>query len=183
MSKAVLMGRSRYKIFEDRQPYFLTCSVVHWLPLLAEPRVAILVLESLRFLQDEKRLELYAYVIMDNHLHIIASANDLQKEIANFKSFTARSIIEALKAMTKTDWLDELRHFKAKHKKDREYQFWQEGAHPEQIRGLEMMKQKVEYIHLNPVRRGLVQNPEDWIYSSAGNYLGKSGLLAVKTDW
>ena len=140
-------------------------------------------IDSLRFLQNRKRLDLYAYVIMRDHLHLIACSNDLSKEIWDFKSFAARSIIEELKAMKKTDWLGELRHFKAKHKKDREYQVWQEGSHPEQIQGLEMMRQKIEYIHLNPVRKGLVQNPEDWVYSSARSYLGKGGLLAVKTDW
>ena len=177
------MGRSRYRVFEDGQPYFLTCSIVNWLPLLAEPRIAHLVLDSLRFLQSEGRLELYAYVIMQDHLHLIAGSNDLAKEIGDFKSFTARSILEELRVMKKFDWLEDLRHFKAKHKKDREYQVWQEGSHPEQIQGLEMMRQKVDYIHLNPVRKGLVQNPEDWIYSSATNYTGKSGVLPVTTDW
>ena len=80
------MGRSRYKVYENQLPYFLTCTVVNWLPASINPSIAQIILESLRFLQNEKRLTLYAYVIMENHLHLIASADDLEKEIANFKS-------------------------------------------------------------------------------------------------
>ena len=80
------MGRSRYKVYENQLPYFLTCTVVNWLPAFINPSIAQIILESLRFLQNEKRLTLYASVIMENHLHLIASADDLEKEIANFKS-------------------------------------------------------------------------------------------------
>ena len=79
--------------------------------------------------------------------------------------------------------LDQLAFYKKAHKSDRAYQFWQEGVHPECIHGAEMMCQKVEYIHNNPVVRGYVDRPEHWRYSSARSYLGMQGLLEVCTEW
>lgn len=72
---------------------------------------------------------------------------------------------------------------KKQFKKDRDYQFWQEGFHPEQIYSEEMMRQKIEYIHYNPVRRGYIDGPEHWRYSSVRSYTGKTGLIDVCTDW
>jgi REP element-mobilizing transposase RayT len=132
-------------------------------------------LDSLRFLQDEGRLELYAYVIMENHLHLVAASDHLSKEIGNLKSYTARSIIDDLKERKRTRLLSQSKFFKAAHKKDRRYQLWQEGSHP----GL----RNIEYIHQNPVRKRLVDRAEDWPYSSARNYAGMKGLLRVRTEW
>ena len=85
------MPRSRYKILENQQPYFLTCTVVNWIPIFIRPNTVQIALDSLRFLQNEKRLVFYGYVILENHLHLIASAENLAKEIGDFKSFTARA--------------------------------------------------------------------------------------------
>ena len=79
--------------------------------------------------------------------------------------------------------LEELRYFKLRHKTDQEYQLWQEGSHPEQIQNDEMMWQKLEYIHNNPLRRGYVDDPTHWRYSSARNYAGEAGLIEITTDW
>ena len=79
--------------------------------------------------------------------------------------------------------LEQLAFYKKANKGDRAYQFWQEGSHPEWIQNDEMMRQKVNYIHENPVKRGYVDLPEHWRYSSARNYLGQSGLLEVCKEW
>ena len=73
--------------------------------------------------------------------------------------------------------------FKLRHKTESRYQLWQEGSHPQQIASEEMMIQKLEYMHNNPVRRGYVDAPEHWRYSSARNYLGLRGLIDVTTNW
>ena len=177
------MGRSRYKIFDNTYPHFLTCTVQNWLPLFAEPGVVQIVLDSLEFMQNENRLQIFAYIVMENHLHMIASSNQLSDEIGKFKSYTARKIIDLYKMMGKWPILDELNSLKLSFKKDREYQFWQEGSHPEQIILEDMMRQKIEYIHFNPVRRGYVDEPEHWRYSSARNYRFGKGLIEVCTNW
>jgi hypothetical protein len=86
------------------------------------------------------------------------------------KRHTAKIIIEQLRQDGK-DWILNLLTFhKKKHKTESEHQVWQEGCYPKQILSVEMLNQKSEYIHYNPVRRGYVSEPEHWIYSSAGDY-------------
>ena len=177
------MGRSRYKVYNNEKPHFFTCTIVQWIPLFRNPQLLQIIVDSFSFLQKEKRLKLYAYVLMKNHIHFIASANDLSKEVANFKSFTARKIIDLLKQEKSTSLLRLLEVFKLRHKKDRQYQVWQEGSHPQEIINERMMTQKINYIHNNPVRAGYVRKPIDWPYSSARDYHGGKGLLKVITDW
>jgi len=173
------MGRNRYKIFESDYPCFITSSIIGGIPLFSEPMIARIILDSLMFIQKEKKIELIAYVIMENHLHCIMTGEALSKEIMLFKSFTARSIINLLKQTGRTKWLTILRLLKRYHKKDSTYQFWQEGFHPQQIMSEKMMMQKIDYIHNNPVKRGFVDCSEYWRYSSARNYLGMGGLIPV----
>ncbi len=177
------MGRSRYKIFENSYPHFLTCTIVNWLPLFSNPHHVQIVFDSLRFLQQHNRIELYAYIVMENHLHLIASSEDLAGEVAKFKSFTARSIIDHLLEIKAVTILKNLAFYKAPHKTDRDYQFWQEGSHPQMIQNEPMMRQKIEYIHNNPIRRGYVDQAEHWRYSSARNYAGQEGILEITIPW
>jgi putative transposase len=155
------MTRTRYQFFDgDTAPAFLTCTTVNWLPLFCDPSITSIVLDSLAFLIHQERLILYAYVIMENHLHLIASSDHLSREVANFKSFTARKSIDWYIANHNQWILDQLACHKLPHKQDRDYQFWQEGSHPQRIMDARMMGQKIEYIHQNPVRRGYIELPE-----------------------
>jgi putative transposase len=177
------MPRSRYRIYDTHYPHFVTCTIVNWLPLFGSPPIAQIVLDSWRFLQENQRIELYAYVIMEDHVHLIAAADDLAKEIGDFKSFTARQIVDWLQDRGASQVLDQLACLKLAHKTDRQFQVWQEGSHPEMIQGEAMMRQKAEYIHNNPVKRGYVDEPIHWRYSSARNYAGLTGLLEVTQAW
>ncbi len=175
--------RTRYKVCNDAYPHFMTCTIVGWLPIFIRPDAVKEVIDSWCFLQRNKRLVLYGYVIMENHLHLIASSNNLAKEIGDFKSFVARKIIDQLEAANVSDLLRQLRYFKAPNKVDREYQLWQEGSHPKMILNDDVMRQKLEYMHNNSVRRGYIDDPVHWRYSSARNYVGLTGLIEVVTDW
>jgi len=177
------MTRTRYRIFEQEYPYFLTSTVVAWLPVFAYAPFVDIVLESWRFLQRERGVRIYGYVILENHLHWIAAADELAEQVGRFKSYTARRIIDVLQQRGFSTLLEELRYFKLRHKIDQAYQLWQEGNHPQQIQSDEMMRQKLEYMHANPVRRGYVDDPVHWRYSSARNYAGAKGLIEVITDW
>lgn len=173
------MARSRYKVLGST-PHFVTCSVVEWMPLFSQPELVVILLDSLQFLQREQRLTLYSYVVMENHLHLVASAEDLSREMGNFKSFTARSSIDYLQEHRPGSyWLKRLEAAKLSHKTGQRYQMWQEGFHPKLITSESMLQQKVEYIHNNPVKRGYVDDPAHWRYSSYRNYLGEPGLLEV----
>jgi REP element-mobilizing transposase RayT len=177
------MTRSRYRIYEDYYPYFLTCTVVGWLPVFTRTETVQIIYDSWLFLYDANRLDLYGYVILENHLHLIASSPDLAKEIGDFKSFTARRIIDYLEANGGQTLLKLLHFLKTRHKTDRPYQLWQEGSHPQQIQNAEMMRQKLDYIHGNPVKRGYVEEPAHWRHSSARNNAGLPGLFPVRIDW
>src|ERR1700722_17265160 len=177
------MTRFRYRIWEKEQAHFLTCTVVGWLPVFTRPETVNAILDSWRYLQKERGFELFGYVILENHLHLVASSPDLKKEMKDFKSFTARRIIDLLEEMRVTVLLDQLAWRKARHKVESKHQLWQEGHHPQLIQGEEMMLQKLEYIHNNPVKRGYVDDPTHWRYSSARNYAGTEGLIDVVTEW
>ena len=177
------MTRTRYRFDENNYAYFCTCTIVGWLPIFTQPETFEIIYNAWRFLHDSKRLTIYGYVIMENHLHLVASSPEISKEIGLFKSFTARNIVDLLEARKVETLLKWLRFLKARHKDDREYQVWQEGSHPQKIETDEMMLQKLEYIHWNPVKRGYVDEPTHWRHSSARNYAGLPGLFPVVMEW
>jgi REP element-mobilizing transposase RayT len=178
------MSRSSYKILPgDTNPYFLTSTTVNWLPLFSDHNIANFVFESLKYLQTEGDLIIYAYVLTENHLHLVAASDQLTKTISRFKSFSARKSIDYYKLQGNQFILKQLVYHKLKHRPDRTYQFWQEGVHPKRIQDEAMMVQKIEYIHHNPVRRRYVDEPEHWRYSSARNYTEMVGLLDICMDW
>ncbi len=173
------MGRSRYLITEPDKPHFMTCTVLEWLPVFTRPETFNIIVDCWRYQQQHSGLKLYGYVILENHLHFIAQAPDLRKCVDSFKSYTARQLIDYLQAQQATRLLDRLSFAKRAHKTDREFQFWQEGVHAEWVFNEAMMREKLDYIHYNPVKRGYVNLPEHWCYSSAGNYAGMAGVLEV----
>ncbi|HBA88749.1 MAG TPA: transposase [Geobacter sp.] len=177
------MSRSRYLITEPDKPHFLTCTVVEWLPVFSFPENVDLLLESWRFLRERMGLRLYGYVVMENHLHFVAQADHLDKCLASFKSFTARRIISQLERNGAESLLMRLSWSKMTFKADREHQFWQEGSHAELVLSDSMMREKLEYIHGNPLRRGYIDRAEQWRYSSARNYIGEPGLIEIDRWW
>jgi len=176
------MGRNRYKIVDNRLPHFMTCTVLHWIPVFTRPETVNILLDSLSFLSQEG-LKVYAYVVLENHLHIIAQSDQLEKDMLRFKAHTARKILMLLRERNIHTILDQLAFYKKAHKTDRKLQFWQEGFHPEWISDDKMLKQKIEYIHQNPVKRGYIDKPEHWRYSSARDYSGQDGLIEIYKQW
>jgi len=174
------MGRSRYIITEPDKPHFLTCTVLEWLPLFTRPALVALLLECWRYQQSHQDLRLHGYVVLENHLHFVAQAPDLNRCLSSFKSFTARQIINHLQNNNAERVLQRLRFSKRAHKQDRVYQLWQEGSHAELVYSEHVMRQKLDYIHYNPVKRGYVEHAEHWRYSSARNYAGLEGLIEIQ---
>jgi putative transposase len=129
-----------------------------------------ILVNALEYCRQHKGLKLYAWVILDTHFHAIA-APELARVLADLKRHTARRLLEQLEA-ERCDWLlRQLRHERAPTKTESVHQVWQEGSHPQAIMSGEMMLQKLEYLHNNPVKRGLVASPEHWRYSSAHEWL------------
>ena len=90
------MGRSRYKIYEPTHPHFVTCTILNWLPIFTRKESVDIIIQSLKYLQKEENLKLYAYVILENHIHLIVQSNDLVKSMSHFKSFTAKELLKLL---------------------------------------------------------------------------------------
>ena len=161
----------------------MTSSIVNSYPIFSIAEIAQIVLDGFCFLQDKRQVKLYAYVIMENHIHFIASGKDLSEKVRLFKSYAARKVIDTLQKQGRSRTLKVLKGNKLKSHYHCNYQLWQEGFHPKQIIGDQMMVQKIEYIHQNPVKSGYVDEPEDWRYSSARNYAGMQTLIPVTKYW
>jgi len=170
---------TRFPIHDEQAPHFLTCTINDGWPVLARPPAARVVLNALQHMQEARRMRLYAYVVMENHLHLVAEAAHLSREIQAFKSFTAHRIVAVLTECGATHALTMLRHSKRACRNDRTYQVWRTCNYPKQLVDTAMVKQKIAYIHDNPVRRGYVDEATHWRYSSARNYTGQSGLIDV----
>jgi REP element-mobilizing transposase RayT len=128
---------------------------VEWLPVFTHKKYFEIIIQSLKFCQNHKGLEIYAYVILDNHLHLVIFGPDVAQIIGSFKKFTARQIIKQLQEDNKKWLLTELAFYKKGYKTESTYQVWQEGSQPKLILSDEMLTQKIEYIHFNPVKKYL----------------------------
>ena len=177
------MGRTRYKIYEPTHPHFVTCTILHWLPIFTRQESVNIVLNSLKFLQKQDNLKLHAYVILENHLHMVLRSDDLQKSMESFKKFTAREILKLLQRENAKTILDQLAFYKKAYRKEKSFQVWEEGYQPKLIQTEAMLKVKIDYIHYNPVKRGYVDKAVHWRYSSARDYEGDFGLIEIDRFW
>ena len=175
--------RSRYRINDPQAAHFITSTIVHWLPVFATSGCCDVIVRSLSHCREQMALKIYAWVILDNHFHAILSGPELAQTIASLKKFTAREILAQLKTEGR-DWLlNQLQYFRAAHKAGSDHQVWQEGVHPQSIPTDEIMLQKLEYLHNNPVKRGFVASAEHWRYSSAHEWLRGAVPVLRVDDW
>jgi REP element-mobilizing transposase RayT len=175
--------RSRYAIRDAHSTYFVTSTIVEWLPVFTSAACCDILVRSLLHCREHKALQIYAWVILDNHFHAILSAPDLAGTLTDLKRFTSRALLAQIKA-EKRDWLlNQLAYYCAAHKTTSSHQVWQEGVHPQVITSDDMMQQKLAYIHSNPVKRGFVAAPEHWRYSSAHEWMTGATPLFKCDPW
>ncbi|TPG29771.1 REP-associated tyrosine transposase [Flavobacterium pectinovorum] len=176
-----------YVIRDQNLPHFITPTVVEWIDVFTRQIYRDIVIESLDYCIKNKGMILYGYVIMSNHIHMIVQSENgkLSDLIRDFKKFIAKNILEKIQNSpeSRREWM--LERFKLvtqSHQRNKEYQFWQYGNHAEEIYTNKFMWSKLDYIHLNPVRAGLVAKASDYVYSSASNYVNDSGLLEIEKE-
>ena len=176
-----------HQIKNQNALHFLTFTVVGWLDVFSREDYRKIIIESLQYCQKEKGLNLFAYVLMTNHLHLIASAKtgyELSNIIRDFKKFTAKKIIQSIlgnNQESRQEWMLRLFKYYAKYNKNNQlYQFWQQRSHPVELVSPTWINQKLLYIHNNPVSAGIVKQPEYYLYSSASNYMLQEGLIDVE---
>ena len=174
-----------YVIRDQEKIYFITCTIVDWIDIFSRKIYRDIIIDSFRYCIEHKGMLLYGYVIMSNHLHIILQSTDgkLSDLIRDFKKFTAKNILDAIhqNPESRLEWMLE-RFAKATetHTRNKNYQIWQYGNHAEEVYTLHFLWDKLNYIHLNPVRAGIVEKAHHYLYSSASNYVFGKGLIDVE---
>jgi putative transposase len=156
------------QIYPEYWPQFFTATILEWKPLLQHDKYKDEIIKSLQFLVEHKRIRLYAFVIMQNHIHLVwqpLSGESLQTIQLSFLKFTAQQIKFDLQK-TNSIFLEQFRV----DAKDRIYQFWERNSLSIELRSPAVFSQKIEYIHYNPVKAGLCNLPEEYYYSSAKFY-------------
>ena len=162
---------SEFRIKDQGAVHFVTFTVHQWVDVFTRDLYREELIKNLKYCQENRGLEIFAWVIMTNHCHLIVRAKneDLSDIIRDFKKFTAKkilSLIENNPFESRNIWIGKMLRI------DNRIWFWEGGYHGEEIYSKQFYDTKVNYIHMNPVRAGWVEKEEDFIWSSAGNYFG-----------
>lgn len=160
--------------------YFITSTITHWIPLFLSHRYFTLLTDALSYCRTNKGLLLHAYVLMPNHFHIIASSQPrrgLPGIMRDLKRYTSREVTRCLE---EDGSRFQLRLLEQSAIRSNDYCVWQEGYHPEAIFTERFFRQKLDYLHDNPVRKGYVRSAAEWVYSSAYDYvIGRRGVMEI----
>ncbi len=178
---------SKYKFVDKHGHYFTTSTIVGWTDLFTRDIYRNILLDSIRFCQLNQGLDVHAWVLMTNHLHMICSTKqgkDPGLVLKNLKSFTAVKLIDAIinnAAESRREHM--LTVFERGGKTlaaNVRFQIWQHENHPVLLDSTLLYNQKLNYLHSNPVTAGFVNEPWFWKYSSAIDYFTpQKGLLEV----
>ncbi len=176
----------KYKIYEQDKAYFITMTVVGWIDVFTRLNQKQAIIDSLSYCQKNKGLIIYAYCLMPSHLHAIVQAKDgvmLTDILRDLKKFTSKKIIELVitEPESRREWM--LREFEKARghlKRSQHYKVWQDGNHAEIVFTNRFLRQKLDYLHNNPVTDMIVDEPWHYWFSSAGNYAGLDFLLPVE---
>lgn len=171
----------------DQPVYFVTTTVVQFIQVFTKEKYCDILLSNIKHYQQRYEFKILGYVIMPSHFHWIVSVNHLQGTVSDvmrdIKKYSAWDVMEALENDNQNK-LSRLFHFEALRFPRYNRKFWMKRFDDEVIRNDEMLRTKLNYIHLNPLKAGLVEKPEDYKYSSARNYILNDQLvLYVNTDW
>ncbi|MDD7885983.1 transposase [Flavivirga sp. 57AJ16] len=173
-----------YKFHNPEGLYFVSFAVVNWLDVFTRNMYKDILLDSLTFCQQRKGMEIASWCIMTNHMHLIFRSIKGEKPelmLGDFKRFTSKAIVEAIKDNTKESrksfLLEQFKKAAKTSSNVKNYQFWRHDNKPIELWSNKVIEQKINYIHQNPVEAGLVYKPEDYVYSSAMDYAGEQGLI------
>ncbi|MCB0580192.1 MAG: transposase [Phaeodactylibacter sp.] len=162
-----------HRTTEKGELYFVTLTVVDWIDVFTRREYFELIIENIQHCQKHRALELYAYVIMTNHIHMVATCpkEPLNRVLGNFKTYTSKKLVELIRnnpRESRKHWMLPIFEQRGSEvTKTQQHQFWQPGNHPVHLFTEKVTIQKINYIHDNPVRAGFVNAPEEYYYSSA----------------
>jgi putative transposase len=174
-----------YQIRDQEGLYYLTLTTVGWIDVFSRQRYRDIIIESFKFCQAHKGLIIYAYVIMTNHIHLIAQVKNkrgLSYTLGDFKKYTSRLISQSIEnePESRRDWLQLVTEYHARtNVNNGDHKIWHWDNHPIHLYSPDFIWEKLNYIHQNPVRAGWVAESSHWLYSSASNYATGKGILEV----
>ncbi len=173
-----------YQIKDQDKAHYVTLQVVEWVDIFTRKVYRDIIVDALNYCSRHKHLEVYGYVIMSNHVHLLVRSDyeNLSGTLRDLKSFTSKQILKAIETgpESRDKWmLNIFKNAAIRHKRNSDYQVWTHENHAIELFSAKFVEQKLDYIHNNPVRAGLVESPEEYIYSSAKNYSGQDGLVDV----
>lgn len=174
-----------YKFHNKEGLYFVSFAVVYWIDVFVRELYSDKIIESLKFCQKEKGMEIYAWCIMPSHIHLVFKAknNNPSDLIRDLKRHTSKEIQKSIEdniQESRKEWmLWMMERAGKKNSNVKKRQFWQQHNKPIELWSNEVIEQKIDYIHNNPVEAGFVINACDWKYSSARSYAGEVGELKI----
>jgi len=175
----------KYKFSNNDKLYFISFAVVYWIDLFIRKEYKDILIESWKYCQKEKDLEIYGWCIMSSHVHMIVGTKgrQLEKVIGEMKSFTSRSLrkeIEGHKGESRKEWMLWLmQRAGLKNGNNKDWQLWQQHNQPIELRTDNMFYQKLQHILHNPVEAGICEFEEEYWYSSARGFHEKKGLIEL----
>ena len=176
---------TKYKATTTEEAYFITITTVGWIDIFTRLNQKYIITNALKYCQANKGLEIYAYCLMPSHLHLLCKGTEgfvLSDIMRNFKRHTSKKIIQTIQdePESRREWLLDYFQKACEHlKKEQKYKVWQNGYHAEHIYSNKFIRQKLDYIHTNPVKDKIVTLPEDYYFSSARNYADLDNELDV----
>lgn len=181
------MGRRGRNILTSEATFFVTTSIINHAHIFTSDKYYNILMNNIKYYQKVYRFDIIGYIIMPSHFHWIVNvkpeAGTISDIMRDIKKYSAWDLMEALENDGRNDLLN-LFIRAGKSEPGQKRKLWMKRFDDEVIRNRDMLRIKLEYIHNNPVKAGLVTLPEDYEYSSAKNYiLGDHSLLYVKTDW
>ena len=174
-------------IIEQRSCYYLTFHVVDGIDIFIRPVFKRIIVESLNHFSEKKGLTIYAWCLMTNHLHLMAQAAQgygLALIANDFKKFTTKIILEDIDAEPelRRNWIiKKFEDASTSLKLLDKFQVWQSRINPVYIdlKNTAAINEQIDHIHNNPVRDRIVSTPEDYLHSSARDYVGLKGLVNI----
>lgn len=175
---------SGYKFHSPQGLYFVSFSVVEWLPVFIDELYCNIIIDCLRFCQKHKGMQIYSWCIMKTHLHLVFRSEGHQhpaKLLGDLKRFTSNKIVAAIRSnpneKRKDFFLSEFARVASTVSNVKHHQFWQHDNHPIELWSNYVIWRKINYVHLNPVKAGIVSCGSAYQYSSAIDYAGGKGLI------
>lgn len=176
----------KYRFYDPNAVYFTTSTIVDWINVFTQPLYCEIILDSLRYCQKHKKLIIHAWVIMSNHIHMIISRSgdpELSDIMRDFKRHTSVEIVKAIRNNndSRAGWMLKIFNKAASDiKRVNSFKLWKDGNHPIILDSNTKIEQRLEYLHNNPVKAGIVNNDYEYIYSSAIDYNGGKGLIDIE---